>query len=56
MKVGEGSVQPNIYDGCYTQQGVKIPKGTWTSPNLRKMLTCQTSFYKVSLIKDDLIK
>jgi hypothetical protein len=35
------------------KQWIKIPKATQTSSNVKKMPTCQTSFNKASLMKDD---
>jgi hypothetical protein len=54
MKVGEGDVQHNKYDGHCTYQWVRIPKAIWTSPSFGKRLTCQTSSNKVFWMKDDL--
>jgi hypothetical protein len=53
MKVEEGSVHHNKYNGCCMNQWIKIPKATWTSPIVGKMSTCQMSFNKASLMKDD---
>ncbi len=39
MKVEDGSVHLNKYDGCCTKQWIKTPRVTWTSPILRKMFT-----------------
>jgi len=52
MKVGEGGVHHNRYDGHCMQQWVKIPKVTWTSFILGRNLTCWTSFNMAFLIKD----
>jgi hypothetical protein len=53
MKVEKINVQCNRYVGCCMKQWIKIPKATQRSPNLRKRLTCQTSFSNTSLMKDD---
>ncbi len=42
-----------VEDGCCTKQWVRIPKVTWTSSILRRRFTCQTSFRRASLMKDD---
>ncbi len=52
MKVGEGGVQCNIYDGYYTQQWIRIPKATWTLPSLEIKSTYRTSSSKVFFMKD----
>jgi hypothetical protein len=44
MKVEEGGVHHNIYDGRCKKQWVKILKIIWTSLILRRRLTCWTSF------------
>jgi hypothetical protein len=53
MKMEDGGVHRNKYNGHYIKQRIRIPKATWTSPFLRRWSTCQTSFYKASLTKDD---
>jgi hypothetical protein len=53
MKVEKRGVHHNRYNGCCMNQRIKIPKVTWTSRIVRKRSTCQTSFNKVSLMKDD---
>ncbi len=53
MKVGKGNAQHNRYDGHCVQQSIRIPKATWTSPSSGRRSTCQTSFSKVPLMKDD---
>jgi hypothetical protein len=35
------------------KQWVIIPKATWTSPILGRRSTCQTSFNRASLMKED---
>jgi len=52
MKVEEGGVHHNRYNGCCMNQWIKIPKATWTSPIVRKKSTRQTSFRKASFMKD----
>ncbi len=52
MKVEEG-VHCMRFDGHCTKQWVKIPKAIWTSPNMGKRSTCQTSFSETFFIKDD---
>jgi len=54
MKVEKWGVHHNIYNGCCMKQWIKIPKIIWTSPILRKRLTCRTSFNNAFLkIKND---
>ncbi len=52
MKVKEGGMHHNRYDGHCKKQWIKITKATW-SPFLRKRSTCQTLSNKTSLMKDD---
>ncbi len=51
--VKEGGVHHNKYNGHYMKQWVEISKVTWTSPILKKRLTCQIFFSRASLMKDD---
>ncbi len=53
MKVENGGVHCKRCDGRCTKQQVIIPKPTWTSPILKRRSTCQTSFCKASLMKND---
>ncbi len=53
MKVEEGGVHRNRYNGYCMNQWIKIPKATWTSPIVGKRSTCQMSFSNASLMKDD---
>ncbi len=53
MKMEDGGVHHNKYDGHCMKQWVKIPKTTWTSPIIRRRSTYQTSTNKTSLMKDD---
>jgi len=53
MKVEDGGVHYNKYNGYCMKQWIKIPKVTWTSPILGRRSTCWTSFNKTSFMKDD---
>jgi hypothetical protein len=51
MKVEKGGVHCKRYeDHCRKQW---ILEATWTSPILERRFTCQTSFNRASLMKDD---
>ncbi len=52
MKMEDGSVHHNKYDGCYTKQWVWISKAIWISPIL-KITTSWTFSNKTSLMKND---
>jgi hypothetical protein len=53
VKVEDGGVHSKRYNGHYTKERVKIPKATQTSPIIKRRSTCQASFNKASLMKDD---
>ncbi len=53
MKVKEGGVHHNKYNGHCMKQWAKISKATWTSPILGKRSTCQIFFSRASLTKDE---
>ncbi len=48
----EGEIHER-YNGGWTEQWIKVPKATWTSPILKRRSTCRTSFCKASLMKYD---
>ncbi len=48
----EGEIHER-YNGGWTEQWIKVPKATWTSPILRKRSTCRTFFYRAFFMKDD---
>ncbi len=52
MKVKDGGVHRNKYNGRCMKQRVRIPKAIWTSPIIEKRFTCQTSYCRVFLMKD----
>jgi hypothetical protein len=53
VKVEDGGVHCNRYDGRCTKQRGRIPKATWTSPILGKWFTCWTSFINTFLMRDN---
>jgi hypothetical protein len=44
MKVEEGSVHHNRYNGCCMNQWIEIPKATWTSPIVGKKVNMPNIF------------
>jgi hypothetical protein len=54
MKVREGGVEHNKYDGYCVQQWINIPNATWTLLDLGKRSTCWTFFNKIFFMRDDL--
>jgi len=53
MKVEKGGVHSKRYEGHCTKQWIKILEATWASSILERRSTCQTSFNRASLMKDD---
>jgi len=53
MKVEKGGVHCKRYEDHCRKQWIRILEATWTSPILERRSTCQTSFNRASLMKDD---
>jgi len=53
MKVENGSVHHKKFNGQCIKQQIRLPKVNWTSPILRRRVTCWRSCSRASLMRND---